>query len=429
MIGDFIAALFINSIELYLWNKWSEKKVKLISIRTIIFLLLSSTIILINYFKFDSIFKFINITILFIFEYKLIFKTNLKQSVIYPFMTQTLYFVAETIYASIMFMILRNGVKEFVANYFGAFITNLSVSLIVMLLALLKPVKKVINWLYNKIIGMDELAIIFLSISSLYVYSIFAFNVYYSKNPELMMILSAVISIMTLALVYLFVIIRYDYYRISEKYNNSLNSLKELENVITEHRIESHENNNHLMTIRNMTTSKKVIKFIDSILDNNIKDNNKIMKETSIIPSGGLRGLVYSKLLIMTNKNIEYELDIARSVRTVDMLEFEDDLILNICKIVGIFLDNAIEEVETIDDKYIIIEMYKESNIFTISITNTYDNRIDKKDIYKPGYSTKGYNHGYGLSLVKKIVKNNKNLKTHHEITENEFTQVLEVYK
>ena len=50
------------------------------------------------------------------------------------------------------------------------------------------------------------------------------------------------------------------------------------------------------MTIRNMTTSKKIIKFIDSILNNNINDSSKIMKETSSIPSGGLRGLVYSKL-------------------------------------------------------------------------------------------------------------------------------------
>lgn len=429
MIINFIAALFINIIEVYLWNRWSEERVKLFSFKNIIILFMSTCLILFNYFNFTGIFKVINITIMFVFEYKILFKTSLKQSIIYPLMSQVLYFVSETIFASIMILILKNGVNEFISNYFGAFITNFSISLIVLLISHLKFVSNGVKWLYNKIIRMDELSVIFVSISILYVYCIFVFNVYYSKNPGLMILLSSIISFITLALLYLFVIIRYDYYRISEKYNNSLNSLKELENVITENRIESHENKNHLMTIRNMTTSKKIIKFIDSILNNNINDSSKIMKETSSIPSGGLRGLVYSKLLIMSNKNIEYELDIAPSVRVVDMVDYGDDTILDICKIIGIFLDNAIEEVETIDDKYIIVEMYKESDVFTISVTNTYNNTIDKKDIYKPGYSTKGDNHGYGLPLVKKLVKNNTKLKTHHEITEDEFTQVLEVYK
>jgi two-component system sensor histidine kinase AgrC len=429
VIINFIAALFINIIEVYLWNRWSEERVKLFSFKNIIILFMSTCLILFNYFNFTGIFKVINITIMFVFEYKILFKTSLKQSIIYPLMSQVLYFVSETIFASIMILILKNGVNEFISNYFGAFITNFSISLIVLLISHLKFVSNGVKWLYNKIIRMDELSVIFVSISILYVYCIFVFNVYYSKNPGLMILLSSIISFITLALLYLFVIIRYDYYRISEKYNNSLNSLKELENVITENRIESHENKNHLMTIRNMTTSKKIIKFIDSILNNNINDSSKIMKETSSIPSGGLRGLVYSKLLIMSNKNIEYELDIAPSVRVVDMVDYGDDTILDICKIIGIFLDNAIEEVETIDDKYIIVEMYKESDVFTISVTNTYNNTIDKKDIYKPGYSTKGDNHGYGLPLVKKLVKNNTKLKTHHEITEDEFTQVLEVYK
>ena len=40
-----------------------------------------------------------------------------------------------------------------------------------------------------------------------------------------------------------------------------------------------------------------------------LKDNRSIMSETSIIPSGGLRGLVYSKLLVMDkNGNDIYEI-------------------------------------------------------------------------------------------------------------------------
>ena len=38
----------------------------------------------------------------------------------------------------------------------------------------------------------------------------------------------------------------------------------------------------------------------------------------------------------MSDKEIEYELDVSSSVRVVDMLDYGDDTILNICKIVGI---------------------------------------------------------------------------------------------
>lgn len=220
-----------------------------------------------------------------------------------------------------------------------------------------------------------------------------------------------------------------DYYKINDKYNSSLESLRELENALTNHRIDNHENRNHLMTIRNMTTSKKIIKFIDTILDNKLKDDKNVSKETDIVPAGGLRGLVYSKLLLMNSKKIDYELDVASSVRIVDILDYGNETMLDICKIIGIFLDNAIEEVDTIEDKYIVIEMYLEEDVFIINITNTFDNAKNKDNIYKAGVSTKGGNHGYGLSLVKKLVHQNKQLQTYHEINEDQFTQVLKIYK
>ena len=40
---------------------------------------------------------------------------------------------------------------------------------------------------------------------------------------------------------------------------------------------------------------------------------------------------------------IKYDLDIANDVKTVDLLEIGDNTNLNICKIIGVFLDNAIE--------------------------------------------------------------------------------------
>lgn len=268
-----------------------------------------------------------------------------------------------------------------------------------------------------------------MSVMTIFVYSIFSVNTLKALNPKILMFMSMFISITSFILVCLFFKVKDDYYKVRDKYNSSLLSLKELEKVLSDYRVDNHENKNHLLTIRNMTKNKKVTTFIDSILDNKLKDNQSIMHETSIIPSGGLRGLVYSKMLVMENKNIDCELDVAKAVRTIELLDYGEDTMLDICKIVGIFLDNAIEEVDNLEDKYIIIEMFVEHDIFTISITNTFDNTKEKDNIYKIGFSTKGGSHGYGLSLVRKIVGINNKLKTHHEITNNEFTQILEVYK
>ena len=429
MLVNFIVAIVMVIIVFNIWSNWNDTKINWKSLRTWIICLITSSLTVFNYFNISTVIKLVVVVLIFILSYKTLFRKNLNELIAIPVLSEILILVSEMLFACLVISFLKNGEQEFVNNYFGAVITNTSISVLALLISKIKVFKKISNKINLIFMQMDELNVIFFSCLIIFVFTIFYMNSYFHLNSNLLMVLSSIVLIISFIFVFVYFKIKDDYNKISEKYNSSLNSLKELENVITESRIDNHENKNHLMTIRNMTSSKKITKFIDSILNNKIKDNKKIMKETSSIPSGGLRGLIYSKLLIMANKNIDYELDIASSVRVVDMLDYGDDTILDICKIIGIFLDNAIEEVDTIDDKYIIIEMYKEKDTFIVSITNTYNNSFDKKDIYNPGYSTKEGNHGYGLTLVKKIVRHNKKIKTHHEISDNEFTQVLELYK
>ena len=429
MLGTVISSFIMTFVVFLIWRNLSCIKFKWICIKTCVYIFITSLLILVNYYVFPTFLKFINITLCLIVIHKLLFKCKLKESILSSAFTQSLYFLSESIFVFIFFSIFNDSLNDFISNYFGKFVSNVVISLIVYLLFKIPLTRKIYYKLNSIINGITEITVLFFAISILYIYSIFAFNIYYKSDPEILIILSAVISLLAFVLVYIFLKTKDDYYKMSDRYNSSLLSLKELEKVLTNYRIDNHENKNHLMTIRNMTRSKKITDFIDSIVDNQLKDDKRIMKETSIIPAGGLRGLIYSKLLLMNNKNIDYELDVASSVRVVDILDFGDDTMLDICKIVGIYLDNAIEEVDTIDDKYIVIEMYSDDSVFTISITNTYDCSKDKKDIYKAGVSTKGGNHGYGLSLVKRIINNNDKLSTHNEITEEEFIQVLEIKK
>lgn len=413
----------------YIWNNWSENKFSLKEKRTWIILIINLIFTIINYLNVISIIKIVNMTLIFIIVYKYLYNTKLKYSIIGPLMSQTIYFISELLFAIILITILKQNSSQLTHNYFGTIVANIGISFIALLISKFRFLKKLFIR-FNKFASyFDEITVIFIACLLIFVYTVFAVNAYYKLDSNLLMTLSITIAIFAFVLVYMFFKTKDDYYKINDKYNNSIVNLKELEKVLSNQRIDNHENKNHLMTIRNMTSNKKIIKFIDSILDSKQKDNKNILHETGCIPEGGLRGLIYAKLLIMYEKKIDYELNVTNSIRILDMVEYGDDTVLDICKIVGIFLDNAIEEVETINDKYIVIEIFIDNNVLNILITNTYDNTKNKENIYKAGVSTKGGNHGYGLALVKKITKYNKKLKIYNEITEEEFTQILKVYK
>ena len=96
-----------------------------------------------------------------------------------------------------------------------------------------------------------------------------------------------------------------------------------------------------------------------------------------------------------------------------------------ICKIIGVFIDNSIEAVKSLEEKNINIELYIKNKNLCIKVSNNYKGNIDISKISDEGYTTKGKGHGYGLSLVNNIVKNNNLFENRTEISKNVFSQIL----
>lgn len=200
--------------------------------------------------------------------------------------------------------------------------------------------------------------------------------------------------------------------------------------MMDKYRVSNHENKNQLLTIRNMLpkTEKKTIDYIDTIVENKLKDNDRVMHEVSRIPAGGLRGLIYSKLTYMKEYNIDYGLNISKELRTVDLIDkIDENTLLDVCKIVGVYLDNAIQEVELCKEKYISIEMYLDIDEIIISISNNYESEFDIEKLEDKGYTTKTNGHGYGLVLVKELVNKNNKLSNERNISKDMFTQILKI--
>ena len=217
-------------------------------------------------------------------------------------------------------------------------------------------------------------------------------------------------------------------HKIQSEYDALLTNLSEYENLLDRQRILNHENKNQLLVIKGMINKKeeKVSEYIDTIIDTQYLDNENLIMTTNRIPSGGLRGLVYYKMLGMKDKNINVNLEVDSNLRNLDFTSIPIRTNQELCKIVGVFLDNAIQAVDELEIKKINILLQYE-NCLIIKISNNYKGTIDLEKLDNRGYTTKGSGHGYGLCLVKNIIKNNEFFENTKEINGKMFTQAIKL--
>lgn len=254
-------------------------------------------------------------------------------------------------------------------------------------------------------------------------------NIYYKVDLRILIVINIGLMITYALIILKLTNVKNDYLIISSKYSTSIKSLRENESVIERYRIDNHENKNQLMTLKGKINkdNNEAIKYIDMILDTRIKENTKILKSVNVIPEGGLRGLIYSKMLLMESEGIKCNLYVDKIIKTLDIIELGDRMLDDICKVLGVYLDNAIEASYDIDDKIILINLYKENDFINVSIMNNFKGEIDFNKINIAKYTTKGKGKGYGLTLVDKILENNNKLSKQTLINNGTFKQVLKI--
>ena len=425
-----LGIILITITNLYIWSKILKRKPKIKSLKTCIIFILMAICTLINYLYINQFIRIVIITVAMTLFIKLLFNEKLNKAIICSVTAQLLYMIAEIIFVIILVYILRINPDNLAEIFFGKIITNTVIPLIVIILLQFKLVHR----FYNLMIRITDkikpnMLVIFLLIVMIAI-NIFFMTPYYSLNFTFIMVFNIILTIICFLITIYSLYNKNNYIKVYDKYNTTLNSLKEYEEILEKYRILNHENKNQFLTLRNMlsTDNKKVIKYIDTIVENKIKDNEKIMSETSKIPSGGLRGLIYSKLLVMSNQKINYKLSISNQVKITDLINnIDDTTLLDICKIIGVYLDNAIQEVTNIENKNINIEMYIIDEFLEIAISNNYKNPIEIDKLEEKGYTNKGKGHGYGLSLTKEIINNNKKLSNEKNISKEYFTQILKI--
>lgn len=214
-----------------------------------------------------------------------------------------------------------------------------------------------------------------------------------------------------------------------KKYNESMEYVQKYEKIINEQGKKNHEYNNQLMVIMGYKNNpKKLEEYLNLIVEEYKCGQNYTIRQLSYFPDGGIKGLIYHKISKMDDNNIKYYLYVDQNIKNIFEEKFNVKTYQDITKILGVFLDNAIEATLETIDREVEIDIKNEDNVITITISNTFNSENNIKQIGKRGFTTKGIGHGYGLSIVKDITKHNNKIETVCDIENNKFIQTIIIY-
>ena len=357
-----------------------------------------------------------------------IFKIKLSKSVFTSIVYVILLVILDLLILSTAIYILGISKEYYYSVIASGLIGNLSVLLIMILLTYIirKPLRKLMKYKLSenkKIVVISVLAIIFTAIF------FYKFATGYKMNQDVIIYLIAMFAF----IVILFTLFRQrmDNEKVSKKYDELLDVMKNYESDIEEQRTLRHETKNEFATIKcklqDKEDNKTIIEYIDSVIGEKGKASSTKYSKFKYLPSNGLKGFFYYKFIEAEKKGINVSINISKQIENSFLKDIDTKDFKDLARIVGVYLDNAIEASSTSEDKKLGIEMYLIKEKIELIITNTFNNEINLDKIGKESFSTKGKHRGHGLLLVNKILSENNMFEAKNEIRDNIYIQSLKI--
>ena len=432
-ISDIIGCLCLTSIGLvfgYLLSndKFTKKK---IAITIIIIIAYSIGYNFIYYNVGNSMRGIINFAINTLI-FKFLFNFKLFKAIFVSFLHSILLLASEMLCLIILFF-FTNISNGYIYNIMaGGIIGNVLVCTVFIFLAiaLRKPLKKLLSSRVTQ--NTRIITYIILTICCIAFFFFFAITGMNNSNTKSFFIGSFAI-IVFITILFSFIKQNIKNERLTKEYDNLIDFVKEYEMIIENQRIDRHENKNTLVNIKSKLIDKSkrndIIEYIDSILKEKTTFSKEKYAKLGYLPSNGLKGLFYYKIDHAENMGIKVSISIPKDVSKSLLYDLKGNDYKELCKILGVYLDNAIEASIISDDKNIGIEIYNRQDYVSVIISNSYCGEIDEVSINKTGYSTKGSGRGYGLSLVNKIIKSNPIFENETNVTPKLYIQKLTIKK
>ena len=402
----------------------SKKNIKLKNILILILFAILHTII--NLYL-DSSIKTLAICLLYTMYFYIIFDKKVYKSIFSSVLYIILAIIPDLLTLTIITKIL-NMSKEYCHNYIaGSVLGNMiiGIMLILMVLLLRKPLKTVVNYKLS-----NNVKIVTVSALTLITIAIFFYNLIGNFRHDndiytyLLVIITLIVILVTLLRQ------KIDNENMFKKYDDLLTIMKNYESDIEEQRTINHESKNELLTIRSKLSEendKELCSYIDSIIGDKKSVKSAKFSKFKYLPSNGLKGFFYYKFIEAEKRGIKVSLNISKLVENSYLGDMKTKDFKDLTRIIGVYLDNAIEAAGTSKDKKLGIEIYEVKGIIQIIISNTYDNAIEKDKVGNERYSTKGKNRGHGLLLVKRILNENNRITSETKITDSLYIQTIKI--
>ncbi|MBC1433815.1 GHKL domain-containing protein [Listeria rocourtiae] len=135
-----------------------------------------------------------------------------------------------------------------------------------------------------------------------------------------------------------------------------------------------------------------------------------------------LKGLFATKMIRAQELGVDAQVEVYKRIDEMNMDS------LDLCRVAGILLDNAIEAVVDTDDPTIRVAIIQKKEAIVLIFANSLpENSPPIHQFFEEGFSTKGDNRGIGLSTLKNTLKKYPNVSLDTKITQHGFVQELEI--
>lgn len=425
VLARIFCALIITITGTYVINSITKKETKIINYNKNIIAILATSLCIGYLYKIDYTgLATIVIYLLYIITYKFVYKLSIEEATISSALFMVILALADVL-TSLIFMNFypANIIR---ANSLFFVLSNITVSIITILLIKVKWINITLNKFYCGCVHKQSITnIIFFSLLIIG-FSYLIYNIGLSKIFSKEYLINFIVLIIYIIITYIFIGNQNKYKKLETEYDTLFKYIQTFEDWIEKEQLNRHEYKNQLAVLRCLTKDKKVKDKIDEILEDNINIEGQEVTNFKNLPKGGLKGLMYYKAAIAQKKKINLITDVSLKNKGILTMLSEKEIRI-LCKLIGIYFDNAIEAAVESRKKNITIEIYELKDRVNFIFSNTFKKHKNMQDRNKKGVSSKGEGRGNGLYFANKLIKENSWIEEKQEIIDNYYVQQISV--
>lgn len=423
-----LSICILSVIIIYEWHKlqgtkvnWRSYKIYLIYIIFIILSFLGSSLT-------NAYIRMPILLVIWTILYVFLFNVSIREALVSVIEVQIITLILEVICMIFLMGVLQIDIQVLQSNLFLKLLPNLGMGVLTYIVFLFKfPIyirENIIKFIKHLNSRYVALYLILLMICI----NVMMAVIYYENTTIIIIIMECIIlSIYTvISILMLKEKNTSEIYRIG--YEEQQKALQDNVLLLDQECMKNHENVNQLYTIEGLARNndtKGILEYIGVVIKEKKQEDNTLTRRIKRIPLATIQGLIYPKLGIMKDNDIDFQVVLARNIKEFDFTKVDMKTNMELCKILGVLIDNAIDEVTKLEDRKIKLELFCKNGDLHIDVSNNYGKLLDNMD--EVGVTSKEGLHGYGLGIIAQITKQNPKLQNQKNINANRFHQIVVV--